>query len=75
MLWIREHWSEMLRPFQEKDAAVCFEIIVEAAATMSGLNEAARAYVAEENDAGTIRPGRYRAGEAVFQYVVMRKSL
>ena len=148
----------MLRLFEEKDAAACFQIIVEAAATMSGLNEAARAYVAEENDAGsvfdelsqlhtlvfeeggvvlgvgalageeitrvyimphaqgrgigsaimaaleqeargrgvrtmevkaspssvsfyeklgytTIRPGRYRAGEAVFQYVVMRKPL
>ncbi len=44
----------MLRRFQEKDAPACFEIILEAAATMEGLNEAARAYVASKNDAGTV---------------------
>ena len=148
----------MLRPFEKNDAAACFEIILDAVATMGGLNEAARAYVAQKSDAGTlfdelsqfytvvfeddgvvlgfgaldgkeitrvyiapkaqgrgvgstimealeeearvrrvkiveakasptsvsfyeklgfeqIRPGRYRTGKAVFQYVVMRKSL
>ena len=44
----------MLRPFEEKDAPACFEIILDAAATMDGLNEAARAYVAAKNDAGTL---------------------
>ena len=31
----------MVRSFEEKDAAACFEIILEAVAGMGGLNEAA----------------------------------
>ena len=44
----------MVRPFQENDAGACFEIILEAITTMDGLNEAARAHVASNNDAGTV---------------------